>query len=100
MNRPFPLMFSLVLLALCFATPTHAQSDPNKVFQANCSLCYGVHDAADTPTRKPLKATDPRSAAVQKATDAELASVIVKGCEKMPAFQQNTEGPAKPPVRA
>ena len=81
-------MFSLGLLTFALATSAHAQSDANKTFQTNCSLCHGAHGAGDTPTGKALKAADLRSAAVQKSTDAELASVIAKGRGKMPAFEK------------
>jgi mono/diheme cytochrome c family protein len=77
---------SIFLATLIFPSGLHAQNDAAKVFKANCTLCHGEDGGANTPTGKALKARDLRSDEVQKQTDAELAAVIAKGRNKMPAF--------------
>jgi cytochrome c6 len=74
------------LVTLAFPSGLRAQNDAAKVFKANCTLCHGEDGSANTPTGKALKARDLRSDEVQKQTDAELAAVIAKGRNKMPAF--------------
>jgi cytochrome c6 len=74
------------LTSLACPFQLRAQSDADKVFKANCTLCHGADGSGDTPTGKALKAKDLKLAEVQNKSDAELAEVIAKGNGKMPAF--------------
>ncbi len=65
-----------------------AQSDPAALFKSKCALCHGEDGSGNTPSGKALKAKDLRSEETQKKSDAELAEVITKGRNKMPAFGQ------------
>jgi cytochrome c6 len=76
----------IFLATLAFPSGLRAQNDAAKTFKANCTLCHGEDGSANTPTGKALKARDLRSGEVQKQTDAELAAIIAKGRNKMPAF--------------
>jgi mono/diheme cytochrome c family protein len=75
-----------ILCFLSLPAATEAQSDPAKIFQANCVLCHSANGSGDSATGKAFHAKDLRSPEVQKQTDAELAGVIAKGRGKMPAF--------------
>ena len=65
-----------------------AQSDPAAVFKSKCVMCHGEDGSGNTPSGKALKAKDLRSEETQKKSDADLADVIAKGRNKMPAFGQ------------
>jgi mono/diheme cytochrome c family protein len=79
-------VFVISVTILALPAGTRAQSDAAKIFKTNCSLCHGPDGSGYTPSGKALKAKDLRSAEVQKQSDAELAAVISKGRNKMPAF--------------
>jgi mono/diheme cytochrome c family protein len=83
------LLEFVTLVALgCLLLPAamQAQSDGAKIFKANCELCHGADGSGNTGPGKAFHAQDLRSADTQKETDAQLAEVITKGREKMPAF--------------
>ena len=80
------LIPAVILTCLPLSSVMQAQSDPAKLFKANCTLCHGADGSGDNPTGKAFHAKDLRSAEVQKQTDAELAELITKGKRKMPAF--------------
>jgi cytochrome c6 len=87
MREPFVRLIPAALLCcLALTSATQAQSDPGKIYKANCILCHGADGSGDNPTGKAFHAKDLRSAEVQKHTDAELAELIAKGKGKMPAF--------------
>ncbi len=87
MRQLFPRLISAGIL-FCLALPSamQAQSDPAKIFKANCVQCHSANGSGDTTAGKAFHAKDLRSAEVQKQTDEELAEVITKGKGKMPAF--------------
>ena len=82
------LPFTALLVLSIFVLPVeiHAQSDTAKTFKANCELCHGADGSGNTGPGKAFHAQDLRSSDTQKQTDAQLAQVIAKGREKMPAF--------------
>jgi cytochrome c oxidase cbb3-type subunit 3 len=67
-----------------------AAVDPGLIdlaWQRNCSRCHGARGRGDGPEGAMLKSPDLTRADWQaKVTDAELAEVIRKGRNKMPAF--------------
>lgn len=67
---------------------TQAQSDAAAVYKSKCAMCHAADGGGDSPTGKALKVKNLRSAEVQKQSDSELAEVITKGRNKMPAFGQ------------
>jgi len=81
--------FAVLLLAgaICphFLT---AETDAASLFKAKCALCHGEDGSGNTPTGKAQKAKDLRSEETQKKSDTEIAEVITKGRNKMPAFAQ------------
>ena len=85
-DRFFRYTPAVAFCCVALAATMHAQSDPAKIFKANCALCHSADGSGDNPTGKAFHAKDLRSADVQKQTDAALAEVITKGRGKMPAF--------------
>lgn len=73
------------LVALC-AAPAHAQSTGETLFKSKCAMCHGPDGKGQVPMGKTLHARDLTSDEVQKQSDAELAEVITKGKNKMPAY--------------
>ena len=57
--------------------------------QKQCVTCHAADGSGNTPAGKATKARDLRSAEVQKASDDELADVIVNGRGKMPGFKSS-----------
>jgi mono/diheme cytochrome c family protein len=55
------------------------------VYKAKCALCHGA-DGKGTAVGKKLGAHDLTSADVQKQSDADLATVVTKGKNKMPPY--------------
>ena len=75
-----------ILCCLALPSVTQAQSDPAKLYKANCVLCHSADGSGESATGKAMHAKDLRSDEVQKQSDAELAEVITKGRGKMPSF--------------
>jgi mono/diheme cytochrome c family protein len=80
--------FALILLGAISSHLLIAETDAASLFKAKCALCHGEDGSGNTPTGKAQKAKDLRSEETQKKSDAEIAEVITKGRNKMPAFGQ------------
>jgi cytochrome c6 len=75
----------VVLLALLFST--YAVADGGAVtYRDHCSACHGANGAGDTMLGKNLKLRSLASVEAQKQSDDELAIIISKGKDRMPAF--------------
>lgn len=86
MNAKLGFLLSL-LLAVC-PSWLAAQNDAASLFKTKCVMCHGEDGSGNTPSGKALRAKDLRSAETQSKPDAELADLITKGRNKMPAFGQ------------
>ncbi len=87
MHRILGYFISTVIwIALSQPALMQAQSDPAKLYAANCVLCHSENGSGDTPTGKAVHSKDLRSDEVQKQSDTDLAQIIAKGKGKMPAF--------------
>lgn len=67
------------------APPTPAD-DGRDLFLTNCTGCHGRNADSDTPAGRLWQVPRLRSAAVQRATDAQLLEIMRKGKGKMPAW--------------
>lgn len=65
-----------------------AQDGGEKVYKAKCATCHGPDGAGATPAGKATKARDFCSDEVKKETDEEWTAIIVKGKNKMPAYDK------------
>jgi mono/diheme cytochrome c family protein len=80
--------FALILLGAFCSELLIAETNAASLFKAKCVLCHGEDGSGNTPTGKAQKAKDLRSEETQKKSDEEIAEVITKGRNKMPAFAQ------------
>ena len=81
------LMIGGVVAAICLlSTAAEARGDGEKVYKAKCASCRGPDGAGATPAGKAIKARDFCSDEVKKETDHEWTTIIVKGKNKMPAY--------------
>jgi mono/diheme cytochrome c family protein len=74
------------LLALTFSVYALAESGA-ETYKAHCLACHGAHGAGDTMIGKNLQMLPLGSDEVQNKSDDQLASVIAKGKNRMPAFE-------------
>jgi mono/diheme cytochrome c family protein len=58
-----------------------------ETYKTTCAMCHGPDGKGDTALGKNLHAKDLTSDEVQKQSDAELSTIIVKGKENMPGFE-------------
>jgi mono/diheme cytochrome c family protein len=65
-----------------------AQSAGEKVYKGKCATCHGPEGKGETPVGKATKARDLCSEEVQKETDEEWTAIVVKGKNKMPAYDK------------
>lgn len=80
-----------VVAMLCLAgSITRAQDAANgeKVYKAKCASCHGPDGKGETAAGKATRARDLCSAEVKKETDAGWTEIIVKGKNKMPAYDK------------
>lgn len=70
-----------------FAGAAAADGAGEALYKTKCAMCHGPDAAGKTPMGQKLKIPDLRSDEVQKKTDADLAKVITKGKDKMPAYE-------------
>jgi mono/diheme cytochrome c family protein len=84
--RFIPRLLSAVAIACLLSAAAHAQDKGSTLFQSSCLMCHGADGKGNTPTGQALKVANLQSPEVVKMSDAELAAVISKGKNSMPAF--------------
>ena len=83
------LLYALGLgAASLLGIPGLAQDAGEKVYKAKCAMCHGPDGAGATPAGKATKARDFCSDEVKKESDDEWTQIIVKGKNKMPAYDK------------
>ena len=65
---------------------SQAESAGGSLFKAKCAACHGPDGKGEVPVGKKLGARDLSSTEVQGQSDAQLADVVAKGKNKMPAY--------------
>ena len=76
---------SLVLTLICGVAFAESATD---IFKVRCSACHGKDGSGDTMIGRNLKIRSLASDEVQKQSDEELFTIIHKGKNRMPAFDQ------------
>ena len=74
-----------ILVAGISLLSTPAAADDAATFKAKCAMCHGA-DCKGSAVGQKMGVHDFTSADVQKMSDADLAEVISKGKNKMPAY--------------
>ena len=77
-----PVLAFLLLISTRSMAETAAET-----YKTTCAMCHGTDGKGDTALGKNLHAKDLTSDEVQKKTDEELSTIIVKGKENMPGFE-------------
>ena len=65
-----------------------AQDAGGKIYKTKCASCHGADGKGDTPAGKATKARDFCSEEVTKETDEEWTAILLKGKNKMPAYDK------------
>lgn len=72
-------------LAAAMAVPAVAQDDAAALYKSKCQVCHGA-DGKGSPAGTKLGARDFRSPEVAKESDADLATIVKDGKNKMPKY--------------
>ena len=67
------------------SSSAHAQNAAESLYKSRCAGCHGV-DGTGSATGKKMGAHDFITAELQGMSDAELATIITNGKNKMPAY--------------
>jgi len=78
----------LIVMMSLLSTSANAQGGGEAVYKAKCASCHGPDGVGATPAGKATKARDFCSEDVKKETDEEWTAIIVKGKNKMPAYDK------------
>lgn len=79
---------ALTAALLVVSARAKPQDTGDKVYKAKCASCHGADGKGESPAGKATKARDFCSAEVSKETDDEWTTLIVKGKNKMPAYEK------------
>jgi mono/diheme cytochrome c family protein len=60
-----------------------------EAYKAKCAMCHGVDGKGDTPVGKKMGIHDFASSEAQSTSDADLATIIAKGKNKMPGYEKS-----------
>jgi cytochrome c6 len=91
MNRSLVRVTRSLILAcaVVFLVSMSARADDSAtLFKSKCSVCHGPDGKGDTAMGKKLGAHDFSAPDIQKLSDADLAAIIAKGKNKMPAYEK------------
>ena len=81
-------MIVVATLALLFFTSyARGQSEAEKTYKAKCTACHGA-DGGGTQVGQKLGTHDFHSSQVQGESDTDIAQIIAKGKNKMPAYEK------------
>jgi cytochrome c6 len=79
------VLASAVLAFVYVATPSHAQGADT--YKTKCMMCHAADGSGNTPAGKSMGALSFKSAALIKASDADLIAATTNGKLKMPAYK-------------
>ncbi|HUC55632.1 MAG TPA: c-type cytochrome [Candidatus Cybelea sp.] len=79
---------TLLTTVYLLSTPVNAEGGAEAVYKAKCATCHGPDGVGATPAGKATKSRDFCSDEVKKETDEEWTTIIVKGKNKMPAYDK------------
>ena len=74
-----------ITIVFVLSLSAHAQNASEALYKSKCAACHGA-DATGSATGKKMGAYDFTTADVQGMSDAELATIITNGKNKMPKY--------------
>ena len=74
-----------IAIVFVLSLSAHAQNAADALYKSKCAACHGA-DGAGSATGKKMGAHDFTTADVQGMSDAELATIITNGKNKMPKY--------------
>jgi cytochrome c6 len=90
MRRHWTMRFALgagvCAAAGLLSAPARADEKSVALFKQKCAVCHGADGKGNTPAGKNTKVRSLADPEVAKQSDEELAGVIEKGKNKMPAY--------------
>ncbi len=81
-------LVGVLALALVLGVSARADDASAKLYKTKCAGCHGADGVGATTVGKALKITDFHDPDVQKMSDADLATIVAKGKNKMPAYEK------------
>jgi cytochrome c6 len=84
-RHQFALAFAVIGM-FCGASPSHAQAAAD-TYKAKCMMCHAADGTGNTPAGKSMGALPFKTAALIKASDADLIAATTNGKGKMPAYK-------------
>ena len=82
------LLSGAFVAMMCLLSMSANAQGGEAVYKAKCASCHGPDGVGATPAGKATKARDFCSDEVKKETDDEWTAIIVKGKNKMPAYDK------------
>jgi len=76
----------VIILILAFSPALLAADDGAAVFKSKCAMCHGATGTGDTAMGRKLGLKPLGSPEIQKKTDDQLRTSIIKGKGRMPAW--------------
>jgi mono/diheme cytochrome c family protein len=83
--RSITIPLTAILIAVLLSTSALAENAAD-IYKDRCAACHGATGSGDTMLGRNLKLRSLASDEVQKKSDDELATIISKGKNRMPAF--------------
>lgn len=83
------VLAGLALSLVTFSSLPSRADDAAALYKSKCAICHGADGKGDTPVGKKMGIRDLGSAEVQNMKDAELASIVSDGKNKMPGYKKS-----------
>ncbi len=80
------LALATAVIAMVLASPARAQAGAD-TYKAKCMMCHAGDGSGNTPAGKSMGAIPFKTAALIKASDADLIAATTNGKGKMPAYK-------------
>ena len=85
---PRPVLAFLALIATALFSAYALAESGADIYKAKCSACHAISGAGDTMLGKNMKLRALTSPDVQNQSDQELATIISRGKNRMPAYDR------------
>lgn len=86
MKNLMKVFLPVLAFAFVFSTWSLAQGGSD-TFKSKCAMCHGTDGKGDTAMGKKFGLKDLGSAEIQGMSDGDLTTIIAKGKDKMPAYE-------------